>query len=209
MNGGMLNEHDAHRGAESKGEFFGMTGNSAWYLFGASGASVLLVIVLWGMLGLSLLLCLLLGLLLCGLSVAYVFALKNNKPSHYDTDFFESALVEAGVTPLAFGPRPKRPANPFRSPAAADELAVRVEGTRASTSPVRQQDAGSLRGVTSSARAEVPVVERRRGTEAGRRSDDARFVPVTAFERLQNELNTTTEMLEEALAEREEDRLCE
>src|SRR5438874_12491188 len=103
-----FNEHDANQGAQSRGEFLGMTGNSAWYLLGSAGASVLLVIVLWGMLGFSLLVCLGLGAMLCGLSVAYVFTLKNNRPEHFDTDFFESLLFEACVLALSFGPNEKR-----------------------------------------------------------------------------------------------------
>ena len=96
MNSTHLNEHDANQGAQSSGEFLGMTGNSGWYLLGSGGMTIMMVIVLWGVLGVSLLLCLFVGLILCLGSVAYVFALKNNKPEHYDTDFFESALVEIG-----------------------------------------------------------------------------------------------------------------
>src|SRR5215211_2118980 len=92
-----LNEHDANQGAQSSGEFLGMTGNSGWYLLGSGGATILMVVFLWGIFGVSLLLCLLVGVVLCGLSLTYVFTLKNNKPDHYDTDYFESALVEAGV----------------------------------------------------------------------------------------------------------------
>ena len=95
MNSTHLNEHDANQGAQSSGEFLGMTGNSGWYLLGSGGATILMVILLWGILGVSLLLCLLVGIVLCLLSVAYVFALKNNRPAHYDTDFFEAALVES------------------------------------------------------------------------------------------------------------------
>ena len=97
MSSAVLNEHDANQGAQSKGEFLGMTGNSGWYLLGSAGATGMMVILLWGLLGVPLLLCISVGVLLCVLSVAYVFALKNNKPEHYDTDFFEAALVEAGV----------------------------------------------------------------------------------------------------------------
>src|SRR5829696_2035086 len=108
-----LNEHDANQGAQSSGEFLGMTGNSGWYLLGSGGAAIMMVILLWGVLGVSLLLCLFVGIVLCLLSVVYVFTLKNNKPEHYDTDFFESALVEAGVLQFCFGPRFGRPVNPF------------------------------------------------------------------------------------------------
>lgn len=203
MNSGLLNEHDAHRGAESRGEFFGMTGNSAWYLFGSSGASVLLVIVLWGMLGLSLLVCLVTGLILCGLSVAYVFALKNNKPAHYDTDFFESALVEAGVVPLAFGPRAARPVNPFRATSVAVEAVEREAKataptwTRRENAPVRRDDAPVA--------AETATTNRAVASRTTRRTEEVPVVPLVAYERLQSELNTATDLLEDVLAEREEE----
>ena len=203
MNSGVLNEHDAQRGAESKGEFFGMTGNSAWYLFGSSGASVMLVIVLWGMLGLSLFVCLLLGLILCGLSVSYVFALKNNKPAHYDTDFFESALVEAGVAPLAFGPRANRPVNPFRSGAVAVE-AIKREATPVAATWTRRESATTRRGGASPTPEPVPTA-RVVGARATRRAEEVPVVPLVAYERLQHELSTATDLLEEAIAEREEE----
>src|SRR5947209_8750 len=112
MNSTHLNEHDANQGAKSSGEFLGMTGNSGWFLLGSGGATILMVVFLWGILGVSLLLCLFAGIVLGLASVAYVFALKNNKPEHYDSDFFESALVEAGVLEFCFGPRGRRLVNP-------------------------------------------------------------------------------------------------
>src|SRR4051812_6068764 len=115
----LLNEHDANQGAQSRGEFLGMTGTSGWYLLGSIGASLLIVILCWGMLGVSLLLCLLVGVVLCGLSVAYVFTLKNNRPEHYDTDFFESALVEAGMGEVWFRAPPRRGAHPLHLPPTA------------------------------------------------------------------------------------------
>src|SRR3954469_23814908 len=128
----ILNEHDANQGAQSKGEFLGMTGNSGWYLLGSAGMTVMMVIVLWGVFGVSLLLCIMFGVVLCLLSVVYVFTLKNNKPDHYDTDFFESALVEAGLLELAFGPRTRRASNPFageeKIDAAADVKAAKPRG---------------------------------------------------------------------------------
>jgi hypothetical protein len=113
VNSNTLNEHDANQGAQSSGEFLGMTGNSGWYLLGSGGATIMMVIFLWGVLGVSLLLCLFVGILLCVGSVVYVFTLKNNRPQHYDTDFFESSLVEAGVLGFRFSPRAKRFSNPF------------------------------------------------------------------------------------------------
>jgi hypothetical protein len=198
----MLNEHDAQRGADSKGEFLGMTGNSAWYLLGSSGASLLLVIVLWGMLGFSLLICLLLGLILCGLSVAYVFGLKKNKPAHYDSDFFESALVEAGVMTLAFGPRTLRPRNPFRDAGVMEETAP-VERKPAPAS-LAHRDGPSARRAEESYIAEPVPVPRAAPSPAKRRSEEAAVVPLANYERLQQELNTATELLEDVIAEHEE-----
>ena len=43
MNSAHLNEHDANQGAQSSGEFLGMTGNSGWYLLGSAGATILMV----------------------------------------------------------------------------------------------------------------------------------------------------------------------
>ena len=194
-----LNEHDANQGAQSSGEFLGMTGNSGWYLLGSGGATILMVIFLWGIFGVSLLLCLLVGVVLCALSVTYVFTLKNNKPEHYDTDFFESALVESGLLSFQFGPRARRPANPFAaagSPATpevdADEPAVRSR--RAGLGMARYSGANtrSLGEMTGHKDAEPKKREQ----------------PVVAradYERLEEQLTVTEDMLEEALAERGEE----
>ena len=203
MNSGILNEHDAQRGAESKGEFLGMTGNSAWYLLGSSGASVLLVIVLWGMLGFSLLICLLLGLILCGLSVAYVFALKNNKPAHYDSDFFESALVEAGIMSLAFGPRAAQPRNPFRDGSVLDEP-VKAAAKPVPTKLARRDNPPARRAAEPNVAETIPA-SRTEAPRAKRRGEEVPVVPLAAYERLQTELNTATELLEDAIAEHEEE----
>lgn len=193
-----LNEHDANQGAQSNGEFLGMTGNSGWYLLGSGGATILMVIFLWGIFGVSLLLCLLVGVVLCGLSVVYVFTLKNNKPEHYDTDFFESALVEAGVVSFQFGPRARRPANPFATAgsALAPELAARESvPSRAGAGLGRQPAAaGGRLGVESPERKEV----------ASKKPEQ----PVVAradYDRLQEQLTVAEDMLEEALAERGEE----
>lgn len=195
-----LNEHDANQGAQSSGEFLGMSGNSGWYLLGAVGASLMMVIFLWGILGMSLLLCLFVGLILCLASVAYVFVLKNNRPEHYDTDFFESALVEAGVLRFSFGPRFRRPVNPFTD--AGDDAT-------AATMAFRKVKAGAPGG---------RVISRSRGGEARNRptatpatedgvkvkSDRAKPDSVVArseYERLQEKLSTAEETLEEVLAE--------
>ncbi|ACB77755.1 hypothetical protein Oter_4484 [Opitutus terrae PB90-1] len=208
MNSEHLNEHDSQQGAESKGEFLGMTGNSAWYLLGSAGVSLLIVVVLWGMLGLSLFLCVFLGIVLCGLSLAYVFVLKNNRPQHYDTDFFEMALVEAGVMPVAFGPRAKRPPNPFRAEETielrheSEENAPRKSKT-AQRSPSPQPHAGRPHTTSNSG----ALVGRTTRTNGASGEDTVATVPLVAFERLQAELNDTAAMLEDALADGEEEHV--
>ena len=194
-----LNEHDANQGAQSSGEFLGMTGNSGWYLLGSGGVTILMVILLWGVLGVSLLLCLLVGIALCGLSVTYVFTLKNNKPEHYDTDFFESALVEAGLLQFAFGPRAKCPANPFTAHARAADDVVLV--AQAATRRRVPQPAGV--DVRAGAAKPAPAVGASRvATTAPAAAEEEQ--PVVAqrdYERLQEQLASTEEMLEDALAE--------
>jgi hypothetical protein len=175
-----------------------MTGNSGWYLLGSGGVTILMVILLWGVLGVSLLLCLLLGIVLCGLSVTYVFTLKNNKPEHYDTDFFESALVEAGLLPFAFGPRARCPANPFKTGAGGAEAfaavapsAQRRRAAQLAGSPVRS-GAAKPSPIAGSTRVDAKL------------PDSEEEKPVVArrdYERLQEQLASTEELLEDALAE--------
>ncbi|MEO7799674.1 MAG: DUF4133 domain-containing protein [Opitutaceae bacterium] len=202
MNSTHLNEHDANQGAQSSGEFLGMTGNSGWYLLGSGGATVLMVIFLWGILGVSLLLCLFVGILLCLGSVAYVFTLKNGKPEHYDTDFFESALVEAGVMQFRFGPRPRRPVNPFKDGGDAEppltSFRKAAPGGRSAAGNRRRGGASRLK-----AAATEPVED---GDKA--KSARAKREPVitrVTYEELQEKLTTTEEMLEDALVEATED----
>jgi hypothetical protein len=198
MNSPHLNEHDANQGAQSSGEFLGMTGNSGWYLLGSGGATIMMVILLWGVLGVSLLLCLFVGLILCLGSVAYVFTLKNNKPEHYDTDFFESALVEAGVLQFSFGPRARRPVNPFTDGGGTEPTLASFR----KAAPVGRSAAGnrSRGGATRlNAAATEPV-------EDGDKAKSARAKPepvVTriAYEELQEKLTTTEELLEDAFVE--------
>jgi len=202
MNSTHLNEHDANQGAQSSGEFLGMTGNSGWYLLGSGGAAIMMVILLWGVLGVSLLLCLFVGIVLCLLSVVYVFALKNNKPEHYDTDFFESALVESGVLSFCFGPRCRRPVNPFTDAGTAVAPAVAVEKRRSSrqVSSTGQSRAGGSRVSATETRGEEPEAKRKAAS-----TEAEPTVTRVTFERLQEQLTTAQEMLEDALAEGAED----
>jgi hypothetical protein len=200
VNHTLLNEHDANQGAQSRGEFLGMTGNSGWYLLGSVGASLLLVIVCWGILGVSLLLCLFAGIVLCGLAVAYVFALKNNRPEHFDTDYFESVLIEAGVLEMAFGPRTRRIGNPFTSSRHAIEAQAPVEN-ESSSAPARRggNAVSSPRGSETRSAAATPSESRRRVREV-----TEPVVPLAAFESVRDELDLAEDLLEDALTERTE-----
>lgn len=201
-----LNEHDANQGAQSRGEFLGMTGNSAWYLLGSAGASVLLVIVLWGMLGFPLLACLGFGAMLCASSVAYVFALKNNRPAHYDTDFFESVLIESGVLPLVFGPADQRPPNPFRSAVMPMDSPPAEEARRSVTS-ARGSRPAPVAAPADDARERI-VVESPSREKPRQEAEGLRTVPLAAYERLRDDLNTAEDALEDALSAGEEDGIC-
>ncbi|HEX2854329.1 MAG TPA: DUF4133 domain-containing protein [Opitutaceae bacterium] len=200
MNSTHLNEHDANQGAQSSGEFLGMTGNSGWFLLGSGGATILMVILLWGILGVSLLLCLFVGIALCLGSIAYVFALKNNRPEHYDTDFFESALVEAGVLRFSFGPRVRRPLNPFR-----DETAHTVSPPVAEKRRSPRQAPAAPRIRSRAARSATPSSNT--GVEAAKTSG-GKFEPMVtrvAYEQLHEKLTNTEELLQDVLAETAED----
>jgi hypothetical protein len=203
MNSTHLNEHDANQGAQSSGEFLGMTGNSGWYLLGSGGATIMMVIFLWGILGVSLLLCLFIGIILCLGSVAYVFTLKNNKPEHYDTDFFESALVEAGVMQFCFGPRARRPANPFTDTATGAEPTPVV--SRRAKPSARGSVAGH-RGRSSAARPQTGAPETPEENEKAKaaRAKPEPVVTQRDYDQLQDKLTTTEEMLEDALADASE-----
>lgn len=201
MERSLLNEHDANQGAQSRGEFLGMTGNSGWYLLGSIAASLLIVMLCWGVLGISLLLCLLVGLILCGTSVAYVFALKNNRPEHYDTDFFESAFIEAGIIELAFGPRARRIPNPFTTPPCVPVNGSIAETHRAPAAPPKQvKQTHRSTPMRGSIGTPEPAVERKRRVSAITEP----VVPLSAYEHLRDELDTAEDLLEDLSVERTE-----
>ncbi len=200
MNSTHLNEHDANQGAQSSGEFLGMTGNSGWFLLGSGGATILMVILLWGILGVSLLLCLFVGITLCLGSVAYVFTLKNNKPEHYDTDFFESALVEAGVLRFCFGPRVRRPLNPFTDDGAGVGSIPAEEKRRAI-----RQTASAPRSRPAAARSAGPAKNTAEDDTNSPRAKAEPMVTRVAYEQLHEKLTNTEELLQDVLSEAAED----
>jgi hypothetical protein len=199
----ILNEHDANQGAQSKGEFLGMTGNSGWYLLGSAGMTVMMVIVLWGVFGVSLLLCIMFGVVLCLLSVVYVFTLKNNKPDHYDTDFFESALVEAGLLELTFGPRTRPAANPFAGEGSADALAdAKQAKPRREASKASSRTGSRIVAPLGAGPMEVPTATEKKARQPGDEKEPV--IALSKYEKLQADLVDVEDRLEEALLDHEE-----
>lgn len=197
----ILNEHDANQGAQSKGEFLGMTGNSGWYLLGSAGTSVMMVIMLWGVLGVPLLLCLTTGVVLCLLSVAYVFTLKNNKPDHYDSDFFASAVIDSGASQINFGPQWGGAKNPLANVTGGEFEDVPAAAPAASRdrSQFRYHHAGTIGASTAVApSAEEVESESRRATKE---KAPERTVPLKAYERLQSDYHEIEDRLAEALSD--------
>lgn len=206
----ILNEHDANQGAQSKGEFLGMTGNSAWYLLGSAGVTVMMVIVLWGVFEVSLLFCIAVGACLCLLSVAYVFVLINNKPAHFDTDFFEAVVVEAGLLELAFGPRTRRAANPFArgTPDGAEATAVSSKPARPTRSPrpsAARVLGPAIASVTTQASAPLEASRASERSRSAATEDKEPTVARAVYERVKADLIDTEERLEEVLLERGEE----
>jgi len=205
MAAGHLNEHDANQGAQSTGEFLGMAGNSGWWLLGSTGASLLLVIFLWGILGVSLLLCLFLSIILCGLSLTYVFTLKNNRPNHYDTDFFESVLVDAGVVTFEFGPKNRRLTNPFAEfNRGGGELPLPVQSNslKARTLADAKDSAASVKLKNR----DVIVFSDRKQTESTAENKKSEApIAESSYLVLQEQLTDIQDQLEDALAERAEE----
>jgi len=204
MSANVLNEHDANQGAQSKGEFLGMGGNSSWFVLGAAATSLFIIYFLWGVCGFSLLACAAAGAGLCALALLYVFTLRNNKPKHYDTDFFESALIESGLLSLRFGPREKRPKNPFRDDRTLDAdqnrdraAARQIAGTSGASKGSRASSGASKLAEGANA---VAAVQKQKKAE-----DDEPKVSLVAYERLKADLAEAEDQLAEVLSEREED----
>lgn len=191
-----LNEHDANQGAQSRGEFLGMDGNSGWCLLAAAGVSLLGVIVGWGLLGFSLLACLVAGFVLCLLAIGYVFGLKNNRPEHFDTDFFEAALIEAGVLRSNFGPRLAGIRPVRRNVGDGQTLTPTSERRRTAARP----PAGSPNRPSPTPEPVSPTAAPSNKSELSREP----VVPLAAYETIRQDLAATEDWLEEALAEEED-----
>lgn len=203
MNTNVLNEHDANQGAQSKGEFLGMGGNSSWYVLGAASVSLFIVFFLWGVCGFSLLACVTAGTGLCVLALVYVFTLKNNKPAHYDTDFFESVLIESGLVELRFGPRWRRPRNPF-----SDDETSRAYAADSCRKKIGLKNSGLRSSGANTGRNEKPntpvSISSGSATVSKSPRDEEEMVPLKAYEQLKADLEDVEDQLANAIVESEE-----
>jgi hypothetical protein len=88
---------------DSAGKTWGLEGNLFWFLAGGAFASVVTLLLLFSVLKSTLLSALVPSLIPIGLTLLYVFAFRQGKPSGYDIDLFELWLKGPG-----FGPEPPR-----------------------------------------------------------------------------------------------------
>jgi hypothetical protein len=99
---------------DSAGKTWGLEGNLFWFLAGGGFAAVVTLLMLFSVWRWSLLSAVVPALIPLGLALLYVFALRQGKPSGYDTDLFELWLKGPG-----FGPEPPRVG--ARSSSASDD----------------------------------------------------------------------------------------
>lgn len=166
----------------------------------------MIVVFFWGVFGASLLFCLLVGLVLCLGAVTYVFALKNNRPAHYDTDYFEAALIEAGVLAFCFGPRLRRPSNPFAGMArghGSEPASIAPAKSRGTGAGGRSRGDRKIAAGASPSTADLAVAGE--GKRTGTRQADEQTVARSEYERLQDKLAQTEATLEDVLADVGED----
>jgi hypothetical protein len=88
---------------DSAGKTWGLEGNLFWFIAGGAFAAVVTLLLLFSVWRWTLLSAVVPALIPLGLSVAYALALRQGKPSGYDTDLFELWLNGPG-----FGPEPLR-----------------------------------------------------------------------------------------------------
>ena len=88
---------------DSAGKTWGLEGNLFWFVAGGGFAAVVTLLMLFSVWRWSLLSAIVPALIPLGLALIYVFALRQGKPSGYDTDLFELWLKGPG-----FGPEPPR-----------------------------------------------------------------------------------------------------
>jgi hypothetical protein len=95
---------------DSTGKTWGLEGNLFWFVTGGAFVSVITLLLLFSVWRWSLLSALVPALIPIGLASLYALALRQGKPSGYDTDLFELWLKGAGFGPEL--PREIAPADP-------------------------------------------------------------------------------------------------
>jgi hypothetical protein len=88
---------------DSAGKTWGLEGNLFWFVAGGAFAAVVTLLLLFSVAHWSLLSALVPALIPLVLALLYAFALRQGKPSGYDTDLFELWFKGPG-----FGPEPPR-----------------------------------------------------------------------------------------------------
>ncbi len=97
---------------DSAGKTWGLEGNLFWFIAGGAFAAVVTLLLLFSVWRWTLISAVVPALIPLGLSVAYALALRQGKPSGYDTDLFELWLKGPG-----FGPElPRSDARPSSAP---------------------------------------------------------------------------------------------
>jgi hypothetical protein len=85
---------------DSAGKTWGLEGNLFWYLVGGSFASVLTLLLLFSVWQWSLLTALVPAAVPLAITLLYILAFRQGRPSGYDTDLFELWLRGPGFGPV-------------------------------------------------------------------------------------------------------------
>lgn len=88
---------------DSAGKTWGLEGNLFWYLIGGGFASVVTLLLLFSVWRWSIVAALIPAAGPLGLTLIYILAFRQGRPSGYDTDLFELWIKGAGFGPEAPG----------------------------------------------------------------------------------------------------------
>ncbi len=89
---------------DSAGKTWGLEGNLFWYLVGGSFASVITLLLLFSVWRWNLVSALIPAAAPLALTLLYILAFRQGRPSGYDTDLFELWLRGSGFGPSAPAP---------------------------------------------------------------------------------------------------------
>jgi hypothetical protein len=94
---------------DSQGRTWGLEGNLFWFMAGGAFASVIILLICFGVMRMSFFASLLIAAAPLALSAIYVFVFRQGKPAGYDVDCLDFWLSGSG-----FGPNPqKQPEHPL------------------------------------------------------------------------------------------------